>query len=209
MDIVVGGGKFGLKAAEFLLRERRDFIVLDSHPDCEVAKKLGIKIKEAKAEKFVEIAEKLNPEWIFPTVPVHLVAEVIKDYFEPWNEVIDYILSGIPPKLVVSAGMGGIVLSYNRDNICIENCTSPEVCPTTKIKRPCPMFEIISFAYPEAIVIVSHQIAPGLGAIKGFDFLEAVREAKKREKVVLATACSCHGVITALRRKGLKEGLNR
>jgi len=201
MDIIVGGGKFGLKAAEYLISRGRDFILLDSNPDCEVSKRLGIKVSDAGAEKLAEIAERVCPEWIFPTASVHVVAEAVKGYFEPWNEVIDCILSGIPPKLVVSVGKGSIVLSYNRDWACIENCTSPEICPITKIKRPCPMSEIILFAYPEAIVLVSHQIAPGLGAIRGVDFLEAVRKAKEKEKVVLATACECHSVITALRRK--------
>jgi hypothetical protein len=51
------------------------------------------------------------------------------------------------------------------------------------------------------MVLISHQIAPGLGAIRGFDFLETVRRAKEKEKVVLATACDCHAVITALKRK--------
>ncbi|TDA26868.1 MAG: hypothetical protein DSO01_04495 [Archaeoglobi archaeon] len=201
MDIIVGGGRFGLKAAEYLISQGRDFILLDSNPNCEVAKKLGIKVYDAGAEKLAEIAERVSPEWIFPTASVHVVAEAVKDYFEPWNEAIDFILSGVPSRLIVSVGKGGIILSYNRDKTCIENCVSPEICPVTKIKRPCPMSEIIRFAYPEAMVLISHQIAPGLGAIRGFDFLETVRRAKEKEKVVLATACDCHAVITALKRK--------
>jgi len=201
MDIIVGGGRFGLKAAEYLISQGRDFILLDSNPNCEVAKKLGIKVYDAGAEKLAEIAERVSPEWIFPTASVHVVAEAVKDYFEPWNEAIDFILSGVPSRLIVSVRKGGIILSYNRDKTCIENCVSPEICPVTKIKRPCPMSEIIRFAYPEAMVLISHQIAPGLGAIRGFDFLETVRRAKEKEKVVLATACDCHAVITALKRK--------
>ncbi|MCS7130710.1 MAG: hypothetical protein NZ872_04745 [Archaeoglobaceae archaeon] len=29
---------------------------------------------------------------IFPTAPVHVVVESLKDLFEPWNEAIDGIL---------------------------------------------------------------------------------------------------------------------
>jgi hypothetical protein len=183
MDIVLGGGKFGLKAVKFLMRKRREFLVLDRDPECEVARKLGIEIIKSGTEKLVEIIEKVNPEWIFPTAPIHVVAEAVKDAFEPWEKVIDCILSGIPPKLIVSVGKGGIVLSYNRDGICIENCTSPEVCPVTRVKRPCPMFEVIRFACPEAIILVSHQIAPSLGTIKGLDFLDAVKRAEKEKKL--------------------------
>jgi voltage-gated potassium channel Kch len=57
MDIIVGGGRFGLKAAEYLISQGRDFILLDSNPNCEVAKKLGIKVYDAGAEKLAEIAE--------------------------------------------------------------------------------------------------------------------------------------------------------
>lgn len=199
MDIVVGGGKFGLKAVEFLRAKKRDFVVLDPSDDCEVAKTFKDNFLKAEAKDLPKLVEKLRPEWIFPTAPIHVVAEAIKHRFKPWNEKVNEILAGIPIKIVVSAGRGSIVVSYNRDEICIENCISPETCPVTKIKRPCPMFELIKFACSEAKVIVSHQLAPGIGAIKGEDFLMVLEEAKKAEKIVVATACKCHGVITALK----------
>ncbi|MEM4541017.1 MAG: hypothetical protein QXP46_05930 [Archaeoglobaceae archaeon] len=204
MDIVVGGGKFGIKAVEFLIKQHREFVVLDRNPECEVLKRFGagIELINEGAGKLYEIAQRVKPEWIFPTAPVHVAAEALKDLFEPWNEVIDCILSGIPQKLVVAVGYGGIVLSYNRDGICLENCNSPDVCPITKLKRPCPMFELIRFAYPKALVLISYQLAPGLGAIKGSEFIEVIEKAKESDRVVIATACKCHGVITALKKKG-------
>lgn len=199
MDIVVGGGKFGLKAVQFLLAKKRDFVVLDPREDCEVAKAFRENFIKAKAEELPKFVEELKPEWIFPTAPVHVLAEAIKHRFKPWNEKVDEILAGIPIKVVVSVGKGSIVVSYNRDELCVDNCSSPEVCPVTKVKRPCPMFELIKFACREAKVVVSHQLAPGIGAMKGEDFLEVLREAERAEKIVVATACKCHGVITALR----------
>lgn len=91
MDIVVGGGKFGLKAVEYLLRERREFIVLDPNPECEVARVFNVPILKG-AERLIEIAERNKPESIFPTAPVHVAVESLKDLFEPWNEAIDEIL---------------------------------------------------------------------------------------------------------------------
>ncbi|MEM1957758.1 MAG: hypothetical protein QXN27_07060 [Archaeoglobaceae archaeon] len=199
MDIVVGGGRFGLKAVEFLLAKKRDFLVLDPSNDCEVAKAFKDKFVKARAEDLPKFAEKFKPDWIFPTAPIHVVAEAIKHRFKPWNEKVNEILAGLPMKVVVSAGKGSVVVSYNRDEICIENCSSPEVCPVTKIKRPCAMFELIKFACNEAKVLVSHQLAPGIGAIKGEEFLALLREAERAERIVVATACKCHGVITALK----------
>lgn len=199
VDIVVGGGKFGLKAVEFLLAKKRDFIVMDPSDDCEAAKAFKANFVKAKAEDLPKLVEKFKPEWIFPTAPVHVVAEAIKHRFKPWNEKVNEILAGIPMKIVVSVGRGSVVVSYNRDKVCVENCSSPEVCPVTKLKRPCPMFELIKFACEEARVLVSHQLAPGLGAIRGEDFLAVLKEAEKAEKIVVATACKCHGIITALK----------
>lgn len=199
MDIIVGGGKFGLKAVEFLLAKKRDFLVLDPRDDCEVAKLFRDRFVKAEAEDLQKFVEELKPEWIFPTAPVHVVAEAIKHRFKPWSEKVNEILAGLPMKVVVSVGRGSVVVSYNRDEVCVENCSSPEICPVTKVKRPCPMFELIKFACNEAKVLVSHQLAPGIGAIKGEEFLAVIREAEKAEKIVVATACKCHGVVTAFK----------
>ncbi|MEM4702614.1 MAG: hypothetical protein QXK77_04195, partial [Archaeoglobaceae archaeon] len=86
----------------------------------------------------------------------------------------------------------------NRDDTCIQNCSSPEICPVTKIKRPCPMYDLLSFACSEAHILISHQLAPGLGAIRGEDLLEVLEISRKVDKLIVATACKCHGVITAL-----------
>jgi len=201
MDLVVGGGKFGLKAVEFLLRSRRDFIVIDTNPECEVSKKLKVKVIKAGAEKIAEIAESISPEWIYPTAPLHVAAEALKNSFEPWNEAIELIIPLLPAELIVSAGRGTVVLSYNIDGVCIENCSSPKICPATGLERSRPIFEIIRSLCPEAIVLISHQIAPGLGAIRGSEFIEAIRWAKRKEKVFIGTACECHGVLTAMRRR--------
>lgn len=199
MDIIVGGGKFGVRAAEYLSAKGRDFVVLDISKDCEAARRYKNKFLQAKVEELPRFAEKIKPDWIFTTAPVHVVAEAIKDRFGPWNDKLNEIMAGFPMKVVVSAGKGSVVVSYNRDSICIENCSAPDICPVTKLKRPCAMFELIKFASPEARVLISYQLAPGIGAIKGEEFLAVVEEAKKAEKIIVATACKCHGVVTALR----------
>jgi len=218
MDIVVGGGRYGIEAAKYLERNSRSFIVLDTNPECAAVRELGLKsikgIKEIKrgregGEYFLrggieilpDLVLKLNPEYVFPTAPIHVAAEALRVKYGmmPWNEVVDCIAAGLPFRVIVSAGRGSIVVSYNRDHDCLEKCSAPDVCPVTKIRKPCPMHDLVKFAWPNAVVLISQQLEPGLGAIAGKDFAELIKHAEKKEKIVVATACKCHGVITALK----------
>ncbi len=211
MDIVVGGGKYGVEAARYLEGEGRDFVVLDPDPNCLAVKELkldefgsgsGREILNAGIEVLPELLERLNPEYVFPTAPIHVAAEAarLKYSLKPWNEVVDCILSGLPARVVLASGRGSVVVSYNRDGDCLPKCSAPEICPVTGMKKPCPMHELVRFAYPQAFILVSRQLKPGLGALKGEELLEFMRYAERLESFVVATACRCHGVITALRK---------
>ena len=199
MDLIVGGGRFGLKVAEYLNSKGRDFVVLDPNDECEVAKRFRAKVIKAEAKDLEKFIKEFDPEWVFPTAPIHVAAEALHGKFRPWNEKVNEILSGLPAKVIVSVGRGTIVVSYNRDELCLDNCSSPERCPVTKLKRPCPMYELIRFACPDVKMLISYQLSPGIGAIRGKDLALVLEESKKVEKIVLATACNCHGIITALR----------
>ncbi len=213
MDLVIGGGKYGCKAVEYLRESNRDFVVVDVNPNCEVVKVFNLKksdkIKskgkyfiQGDLSKVLEVLEIVKPEFVFPTAPIHIAAELarIKFNLKPWSEEVDRILTGLPMRVVVSCGTGTITVSYNRDSICLENCSSPDVCPVTKLKKPCPMYELIRFAYPNAFVLISQQLKPGLGAILGGDLIEFLKWAEDKDRFVVATSCKCHGVITALTR---------
>ncbi|AIG98193.1 MULTISPECIES: hypothetical protein [Archaeoglobus] len=214
MDVIVGGGKYGVEAARFLEKRSRDYVIIDRNPECLAMRELDLvrvdSIEEVKEGRYflkggIEILPsllKFKPEYIFPTAPLHVAAEALRLKFDlkPWNEVLDCIIGNLPARVVVSAGRGSVVVSYNRDADCLEKCSAPDICPVTKIKKPCPMHELVKFAYPDAFVLISRQLEPGLGAIEGKEFAELMKQAEKREKIVVATACRCHGVITALKR---------
>lgn len=216
MDIIVGGGKYGVEAARYLERNLKSYVVVDPDTNCAAVHELNLEIAEGVEDikkggkyflgKGIEVLPnlvlKLSPQYVFPTAPVHVVAEALRIEYgmKPWNEVVDCIASGLPFRVIVSAGRGSIVVSYNRDQECLEKCPAPDTCPVTKIRKPCPMHELVKFAWPESFVLISQQLEPGLGAISGRDFSELIRKAEKSEKIVVATACRCHGVITALKR---------
>ena len=217
--MVVGGGKFGSKAIEYLLKHSEPFIVIDKNEKCTAArnydlKKLSIKTVRyplpkgnyflvGQAREALILTLRLKPKYIFTTAPIHVAAALIKEKYqlEEWNEGINSILAGIPLKVVVSIGNGTIVVSYNRDGICPPNCNAPSICPITKMKRPCPMYKLLSFAAPNGIVLRSYQLQPGLGALKGREVLETLKRCEGKDKVIVGTACKCHGVITALKSK--------
>lgn len=212
MNIIFGGGRYGLEAARYLVSEGKNFVVVDSDENCAVKRELNLPEYSGNTQEnsfvrggikeLVKLFFDLNPEYVFPTAPIHVAGSFLMEHlgFEVWYEGVDLALAGIPMKVVVSAGRGSVVVSYNRDRECLPKCRAPDVCPVTGIKKPAPMYELVRFAIPEGFVIESHYLQPGLGAIRGERLREMVEWAEKRHEVLVATACRCHGVITALRR---------
>jgi hypothetical protein len=214
MDIIIGGGKYGCIAVEYLRKNRGGFVIVDSDPNCLATKRFSLKpsaeigaegeyFLEGDISQVLELITRLKPEYVFPTAPIHVAAELVKSKFEfaPWDEVIDCILANLPQSLVLQAGKGNLIVSYNRDKDCLELCDAPEVCPVTSKRKPCTMDKLMKFAYPEGIILNSYQLAPGIGALKGGELLEFFTQAEKKDKFVVATACSCHGYFTALKKK--------
>jgi hypothetical protein len=217
MDIIIGGGKYGCHAIEYLRQKKRGFVVVDPDPNCLAVKRFGLKTSDhidSKGEYFVngglaevlKLIESLKPEYVFPTAPVHVAADLAKVKFEllPWSEAITAILSKLPEVVVLQAGRGRLVVSFNRDHDCVDECAMPKVCPSSRIRKPCTMTELMRFASPEAFILISYSMAPGMGALKGSELLEFFNWAKTRAKFIVATACDCHGVFTAFQKKSSK-----
>jgi hypothetical protein len=214
MDIIVGGGKYGCIAVEYLRKKKRGFVLVDKDPNCLAVRRFRFKPSahiDAEGEHFLEgdiaqvleLIEHLKPEYVFPTAPVHIAAELAKSKFElaPWDEVIDCILANLPQCVVLRAGSGNLIVSYNRDKECLERCEAPEICPVTLKRKTCTMDKLMKFAYPEGILLVSYQLAPGMGALKGKELLDLFAQVEKENKFVVATACGCHGYFTALKKE--------
>ena len=221
VDLVFGGGKYGVEAVQYLLSRNRSFVVVDVDPKCLVVrnyrlpriplKNIGKLTGGGGEGYFVEggvyealkIIEELEPEHVFPTAPIHLSAALIQEKFKlsPWFEGIDSILSGLPVKVIVSVGRGSVVVTYNRDYECQPNCSAPDRCPVTGILKPAPMYRMLEFAAPRGFIIQSHQLKPGIGALKGDELDLLFKWAYGKRELIVGTACRCHGVITALALK--------
>jgi hypothetical protein len=212
-DIIVGGGKYGCHAIELLRSKNRGFTVIDVDPNCQAVKRFQLKTSQnlsTEGENFVQgdlakalyLIDALKPEYVFPTAPVHIAADMarIKFTLTPWLESIDCILPKLPQAIVLHVGHGNIILSFNRDNHCQENCSMPETCPTSHVKKPCTMTRLMEFACPQAFILLSHSMAPGMGALKGNELAEFFTWAAAKKEFVVGTACDCHGVFSAFKR---------
>jgi hypothetical protein len=213
IDIIVGGGKYGCHAVEYLKQKDRSFVVVDTDPQCLAVSHFGLKTHsrlDSDGEYFIhgdlakvlELIDEFKPEYIFPTAPVHIAADMAEIEFKltPWREAINCILPGLPQTVVLHAGMGKIIVSFNRDNHCAEKCCMPQICPTSKVKKPCTMTKLMEFASPDAFILISHSMAPGMGALKGKELQEFFNWAKDKKEFVVGTACDCHGVFSAFKK---------
>ena len=213
MDVIIGGGKYGCYAIEYLRQKQKSFVVVDTGPNCLAAKKFKLNTSEHIAPegeflvhgdlpKALELIGTLKPEYVFPTAPVHIAADLAKIKFSlaPWSEAINPILPKLPEAVVLHVGRGKLIVSFNRDHDCVEKCSMPRTCPSSKITKPCTMTELMRFASPDAFILVSYSMAPGMGALKGSELLEFFNWAKTKEKFIVSTTCDCHAVLNAYQK---------
>lgn len=212
MELIVGGGKYGCYAVEYLRQQKKKFLVVDTDMNCLAVKRFKLKTSERLSSegfvngglpKVLELIDELKPEYVFPTAPVHIAADLLKIKFElvPWTEAIDAILPKLPEAVVLHVENERLIASFNKGHNCVEKCSMPEVCPSSGIRKPCTMTKLMRFASPEAFILVSYSVTPGMGALKGSELSDLLKWAKAKEKFVVATACDCHGVFSAFQKR--------
>lgn len=147
---------------------------------------------------------------IFPTAPVHIVAGIISEvcgFFSDPEEA--KIAAGlIPEYLIVGRKDADIYCTLNRKEPCLPSCPSPKICPVTGERRDEPLWETLRNrlsgdgkpGLPSSYIIESRQLSPGLGYIDCSDLTAIIKKSCKIDAVLVATACTCHGVVTALKR---------
>ena len=222
MDLVVGGGKvLGCDPVEYLRNNNRDFVLVDKDPNCRAVKTYGLKQSKEigeTGEYYVQgdlstsltLLLNLKPEYVFPTDPIHIVAEFAKIKFrlKTWTDGINPLLPYLPQAVILRAGRGELVVSFNRDKNCIPKCESPQVIQSSEVERQCPldrqrpctMDRLMTFACPHGFILFSHTMSPGLGAFKGNEILDFFDWVETKEKIVVGTACNCHGIFWSFKK---------
>ncbi|TFG28299.1 MAG: hypothetical protein EU532_05515 [Promethearchaeota archaeon] len=220
--IVAGGGKFGKKALEFGIKNNYKIILIDNDPNCICASDADYKfdnlndfysrINDVKAGKIVflisdvsiitDLFLKLNPEYIIPVIPIHLLAYIISDFLKQkkaLNLISDSksafnFIEKANSKLILSYNLdqGVVYLSYCKiDEICPDNCVGPEkYCPNFKREKPVTITKYLQnyyqltnhFRFIEdkslTVIIIgeSYQLMGGLGGLKGSEIYNSLKK---------------------------------
>lgn len=204
---LIGGGQFGKKAVQRLLRENPmiDITVVEKDPlQCRFFTGLSVACHNQDAVLFLteNLFQEDVPDWIIPMVPFHLAFEWIKQALSPELHFVplsvsEEIMRQFPN---ASRGVTGRFYTSLADFICPDDCPALDhVCTIRKKPRPYFLYEKIkteNVSGFHTIVIQSHQILPGIGGYRPAELYKAYHDIKNsREPILLSTACKCHGVV--------------
>ncbi len=204
---IIGAGKFGLKAAKYLLKIKGQYSVTLVDKDkaaMDQGKDLGCRTEVSHAVDFLNnrLTRETGPDWIVPAVPVHLAWEWCRLRIETDNLTLHPLPAGLKAHMPnCMHGAGHDIYVSHADFLCPPNCNEPDDnCTQTQMPRKQDMFRFLAeVKYPgvRPFVIQSVQLGPGVGGYCPkalFDLLEQIESHKGY--CLVATACRCHGVVS-------------
>lgn len=208
---IIGGGKFGLKAANALGNANpsdRITLVEQEKTVCRQIRKLGYQTVCMDGIQYLGryLISAHYPDWIIPAIPVHVAYEWIRTKLSAGSEPLRIpVPAGLTGKLPnpIKGQAGQFYISI-ADFKCPDNCPEPaDICTHTGKPRPMILHEFLkSIRHRDfkSIVLRSHQLAPGVGGYKPEELFKALKEVETAQApVLLSTACSCHGVMHAFK----------
>ena len=213
--LILGAGKFGRLALERLGSRDKEasFLVVDRAPQAlQAARGLAAPAQWVEAEAIAFLGEHLGNgaawDWLIPAVPEHVAFSWLRRgplAGADWEMVeAPEALEALVP-LAIRGREGELYLSRARE-LCPDDCTEPRVCPVTGEPRETALFEeLAALELPgfKMAVVPSRQLAPGVGGFPPGALPALAQDlAVCRGQVLIATACRCHGVVQALRRRG-------
>jgi hypothetical protein len=213
---IIGGGKFGLRAAGVLSKKHSlaNLIVVEKEKAvCRQLERLGFEAVCMDGIHYLErnLASPPYPDWIVPAIPLHTAYEWIRTKLSKTHRVQKIT---VPQDLVtelpnpINAETGRVYTSI-ADFKCPENCPEPdEICTHTAKPRPMVLHEFLKSIQRKdlkTVVIQSRQLAPGVGGYPPRDLFAVLNEIETaRRPIMLSTACSCHGVMDTFEVSGVR-----
>lgn len=204
---VIGAGRFGQRAAEKLKKRypAADIIPVDSNE--KVCRRMRVDFPATVCSGGIAyLAGQLDaaggPDWIIPSMPVHVAFGWIKKRLAPHHDlsmlpVSDDLLALLPN---AARGKQGAIYTSHAEFICPENCPEPATtCIHTGMPRPADLFQVleaIAYRNYRPVVIRSRQLLPGVGGYRPAALFGALATVENSARpVMLSTACRCHGVM--------------
>jgi len=205
---IIGGGRFGRRAVDVLSRARpRARLLIVDHDRAALNEVYPGSAETRLADGVDFLVRNLEPEhgpeWVIPCTPFHLAYRWLRIRLGPRAEPIDVpagFVESLPHPL--PADQGGYYLSY-ADFLCPPDCPEPaDICTYTGLPRLGTLFrDLAEKTWPgcTSLVVRSRQLAPGLGGYRPLDLFDLENRALTVQgKILVATACRCHGVIHGL-----------
>jgi hypothetical protein len=210
---IIGAGRFGKRAVD-VLSSRLDspLWVVDKEGEA-LRVTAGPRVERILQEGvlfLVESLPRLHPtNFIVPAVPIHLAYEwlrlCLKDKLSVFRIEVPESMKPFLPH-TWEGSEGSLLVSY-ADFQCPDDCPEPaDHCTVTGKRRGTPLHERLSNiarAGYRVHVLQSRQLAPGVGGYTVGDLREALErvESGGKGKWMVATACKCHGIVSAMEVK--------
>lgn len=210
---IIGGGKFGLRAAKALSKKHslNNLTLVEKEKTvCRQLDQLGFGAVCMDGIQYLarNLIDTHYPDWIIPAIPVHVAYEWIRAKLSA-----RYVIEGIavPNDLVTVLpnpikGKAGQLFISIADFKCPEDCLEPdEICTYTGEPRLMILHEFLNIIRHEnfhPVIVRSHQLAAGVGGYTPAALFDALKETEAAQlPVMLSTACSCHGMIQIFRHR--------
>ncbi len=207
---IIGAGHFGSRAIRILIeRSQSPLVVVDRDP--QKAIRAGARVRAVAGDGIEFLRQNIRHmspgSLIVPAIPRHLAFEWLRAEKGAGIELVP-----VPPEVssqvphAWQARDGSLLVSY-ADFRCPDDCPEPMACTVTGKRREQPLYALLGAMQVPGFalhVIQSRQLAPGLGGYQAGDLIkaEAILSQTKQAKWLLATACKCHGIVTALELQG-------
>lgn len=205
---IVGGGRFGRRAAEILRRRRPGAAIVVIERSIAVCRELereGVTALCADGPAYLDrcLDRRAPAGWVVAAVPFHFAYAWLKRRLSREGR---FRAAALPAAVwrelphPIRLGPGRAVASHAAF-ICPPDCAEPaRWCTVTGRPRPsdlCAHIRRAASGRIAAVVLRSRQLAPGVGAVAVSALHAAVDRVREAQgPVLLATACRCHAALT-------------
>lgn len=206
---ILGAGRFGRRAAEILTtgHRRSPILVIDKDENA-LSRLENLPVTTIMKDALLFLADQfsslLPSHTIVPSVPSHVAFEWLLRYREgvvTREDIPQEIKLTLPHTWM--GPEGSLLVSYS-DFLCPEDCPEPaDRCTVTGKERGTPLNERLAKITARGYrihVIRSRQLAPGVGGYGVSDLIMLLENLWRHPggRWLLATACKCHGTVTAM-----------
>jgi hypothetical protein len=198
--VIAGFGKFGRLAFDRIRSTQPDssFIVVESDPG-KIQSLPNCSMVNSDVTSFLlENESVLSEDIVIPMVPFHLTAAYVlaAGGCSP-TTLPSSIEARVPNPYLLNENT---VLCTKADFMCPDDCPEGETCTVTGLPRV-PLYEDLELLKsPDWTTLIqrSFQILPGVGGYPFQDLKNLVENIRPGLNLI-ATACKCHGTVTAVR----------